>query len=229
MPDLHHQLRVRVAHIARRPLPTPWTNAEPVLTRYSLVKDLHLMIRRNDPEPATDQAIRALVRLARLDSDAAAILLDALVPAINRSIGPRTTAAFRREVLTELAAVILEVDHPENLDDLARRLARRAYRRTTRRIRAEAHHQGVQAGIEDADAVPSPHDVESRVLDRIQLGEIGRQLRQAVDEGRLSTQTVTAFFDGKLFPALTGSHLRMDRRTTYGATRVIRRQLEHTC
>jgi hypothetical protein len=229
MPDPHRQLHATVARRARRPIPAAWTNAEPDLARYPCLGDLHHTIRCDDPQPRADQAVRALIRLTRVDSEASVVLLDALGPAVNRTLGPTTTAEFRREILAELAVVILEVDHPERLDHLARRLAKRAHRRTIRRGKAEARHSNRLAVIDDADTVPNPYQLEDRVLDRIQLREIGRQLRRAVDHGQLSPQTMSAFLDGKLLPALTGTHLPVDRRTTYTATHIIRRHLEHTC
>jgi len=230
VPNLHRQLRTAVARMAERPVPTTWAEAEPELAGCPTVADVLAAASGDGDLQRSDRTIRALIRVSHRDPDAALVLLDALLPAISRCIGHVTKAEFRREVLADLAFVILEADDTERVDHLAQRLAKRAYRRTMRRIETETRFRDHRIGLDEALAAPScTAGIEDLITDRIHLTEVGLRIEQAIAEGRLSTQTWAAFCDGKLLPAITGERRPVDRRATYGAIRVVRRQLDHAC
>ena len=230
MPNLHRQLQTSVARMAKRPVPTTWTEAEPELAPYPTVAAAMAAIGGDGEVHQADRTIRALIRISHRDPDAALVLLDALLPAISRCIGHVTKAEFRREVLADLAIVILEADDTERVDHLAHRLTKRAYRRTMRRIETETRFRNHKLELDEAlDAPTCTVGIEDLVTDRIHLTEVGLQVEQAITEGRLSAQTWAAFCEGKLLPAITGERRPVDRRATYGATQVVRRQLDHAC
>lgn len=230
MPNLHRQLRTSVARMAEHPLPITWTQAEPELAGYPTVAEVLAAASGDGAVHRSDRTIRALIRISHRDPDAALVLLDALLPAISRCIGHVTKAEFRREVLADLAFVILEADDTERVDHLAHRLAKRAYRRTMRRIETETRFRDHRIGLDEAlDAPACTVDIDDLIADRVHLAEVGLQVERAITEGRLSAQTWAVFCEGKLVPAVTGERRPVDRRATYGAVRVVRRQLDHAC
>lgn len=230
MPNLHRQLRTSVTVLAKRPVPTLWTEAEPELASYPTVAEVLAAASGDGDVHRADRTIRALIRISHGDPDAALVVLDALLPAISRCIGHVTKAEFRREVLADLTIVILEADDTERVDHLAQRLAKRAYRRTMRRIETETRFRNHKLGLDEAlDAPACTVDIEDLITDRIHLAQVGLQVDRAITEGRLSAQTWAAFCEGKLLPAITGERRPVDRRATYGAGRVVRRQLDHAC
>lgn len=219
-----------VTVMAKRAVPTPWTDAEPELASYPTVADVLAAASGDGDMHRADRTIRALIRISHRDADAALVVLEALLPAISRCIGHFTKAEFRREVLADLTIVILEADDAEQVDQLAQRLAKRAYRRTMRRIETETRFRDHRIGLDEAVEAPAcAVGIDDLVTDRIHLAEVGMQVERAITEGRLSAHTWTVFCEGKLLPAVTGERRPIDRRATYGAIRVVRRQLDHAC
>lgn len=228
-PSIHQQIRTAVANMANRPVPARWVAAEPTLAAHSSPAGLVAAVRRDPSSQASDDALRALLRLARHDTDAATVVLDALLPTMSRCIGRTAHPMFYEDVLTELALVILEVDDQRS-DQVAKRLAKKAVRRSLRRVEIENRHRDSRLGLDEGfDSPTNGASVEDQALQRTELTEVARRVAQAIEAGRMTPGAWTAFLDGKVIPAVTGERLPVDRRTTFSATQIVRRQLDHAC
>lgn len=227
---IHQQIRAAVANTANRPIPTSWLKAQPALATYRSRADIVAAVRSAPGSPVTDETLRSLLRISRLDGDATTVILDAILPTVSRCIGRTAHPMFYDDVLTELTMVILEADTDNLIDQVARRLAKRAVRRSLRRVEIENRHRDGRLNLDEGfDSPVIASSVEDQALQRTELTEIARTITGAIDAGRLTSGTWTAFLDGKVLPAVSGERLHVDRRKTFSATQMVRRQLAHIC
>jgi hypothetical protein len=225
MSSLYRDLLVAYTRLAPRPLPTRWINDQPFLADFATPAHIVAAIRDDSRRTRADDAVRAMVSVARTDPAAATVLLEALAPMLRARMGPTTTQAFRAEVLSDLALVILESDDLDQLRLLPKRLARRAYARARRRIDTERLHQTREWHL--TYETPVPADVAEIATDRAHLHAVHQKIQKGIRDGDLTVTAWEDYRDGRLAPAVGGWRIQPSRTRTYRGRQAVDAVLGH--
>ena len=179
-------------------------------------------IRRDQPDStASDHLLSALIQVGREEPDAWTVALYALAPRLRTRLARTVTDAYRSDVLTDLAFVLL--DGPLDGSRLAARVVNRAHNRTHKAVQ-QIYTRGT---VNVTTVVPRDpehfsrarahdEDIAAGVALRVDLARFHAAVRRAIDRGDLSALAWAAYCDHRLRRVLDP-----DARVCSGHERII--------